>query len=65
MLRNLSCNDEKEAEICMDMMKKREKVSSPHLLQLITTRKREEKNVCSMLYKLYLLIEYPFKTLKD
>lgn len=35
------------------------------MLNLLQIRRKEEKNVCSVVHKLYLLIEYPFKTLYD
>ena len=49
----------------MELLTTRQKVKSPHLLELIQIKRKEEKHVCSMLHKIYLLIEYPFKTLRD
>lgn len=32
---------------------------------MMRIRKKEEKQVCSILHKLYMIIEYPFKSLRD
>jgi hypothetical protein len=46
-------------------MQLRQQYRSSHLLELAEIKRSEEKNVCSVLYKLQLLIEYPFKCLEE
>lgn len=65
LLRSVCSNIGEEINCFEDMLRKRQQVRSQHLLDLVQIRRKEEKNVCSVAHKMYLLIEFPFKSLKD
>jgi hypothetical protein len=48
-----------------ELMRKRQTIHSLHLLELVQIKRVEEKNVCSVINKMHILIDYPFKTLQD
>jgi hypothetical protein len=65
LLRNVCSNIGEEVTELEELMKRRQVIRSPHLLGLVQIKRMEEKNVCSVINRMHLLIEYPFKTLRD
>jgi hypothetical protein len=48
-----------------ELLEKRRSFKSLHLLDVLRVENRIEKHVCSTISKVYVLVEYPFKTLHD
>ena len=65
LLRTFTSYEEDEIAGFNKLIVKRQKIKCSHVLNVTEIHRREEKNVCSILQKIYLLIEYPFKNLGE
>lgn len=65
LLREITSNLQNDFERIKAAIEKRRTQTNEHLLAIRETYTRTESNLCSNDYKLFLMVEYPFRNLQE
>ena len=64
-LRILTFHLEEELNEYMRLLQRRQKIKNPHVLELLEYDRLVEQHMCSSSFKIKLVSEFPFKSLRD
>ena len=65
LLREITSNLQNDFERLRAAIEKRRNLPNQHLLAIRETYTRTESNLCSNEFKLFLMVEYPFRNLRE
>jgi hypothetical protein len=60
-MRIVTCTNQPDLDRLKVLLESRAQLKSPHLLSLVEIKEKKQDYVCSIHYKMYLVLEYSFK----
>jgi hypothetical protein len=60
-MRIVSCNSQSDLERFKTLLESRSQIKNHHLLSLVEIKEKQQDFICSIQYKMYLVLEYSFK----
>ena len=64
MMRQITCSSALDIERLKALLECRAQLRSHHLLSLVEIKEKQQDMVCSTHYRMYLVLEYSFKSLQ-
>jgi hypothetical protein len=61
LMRVVSCGSEADMERLKVFLETRAQIRNQHILALVEIKEKQQDYVCSIHYKMYLVLEYSFK----
>ena len=65
LMRVVSCASEADLERLKALLECRARLKSPHILELVEIKEKQQDFLCSVHFKMYLVLEYSSKSLKQ
>lgn len=64
-MRVITCASQSDLERLKTLLENRAQIKSNHLLELVEIKEKQKDFVCSIQYRMYLVLEYSFKNVED